>query len=700
MVEETIVPQIYTPLEENEMPQNPSNTMQDMQESGVSVAVNQETIKSGEEVTTVSVVASSLGKEKSMSPPVLEEEFEMNELGHDGEEAPVIEVEEEPNASKSKAVIDVEIEEVAVSPSKKGRGKGKKQDEEKEPAEKKRRGRSAANAGIEKEETSSKRRTRGSKMDVTEEEEEKVETVEAEEVSDEEEDLVVNKATPKQYGKGRGRAKKEQDEDDIVISTPDTGKKGRGRSKKEQKEEGEEVKIETPKKGRGRRKKEEIIQEIDDDDENDEKVVETPKKGRGKSKKEEIKQDDDQEADIEEVTPVKGKRGKPSKSDTSGKVTRKALKDEEERQGKSPRGRRGRSKKAAEPEVEIETVEQEEYEIMKNEDDEEEIKPDEADINKEEDEFIKEDEDDEEDTPLASLKRGRISDEMDPEPSTSGTVKKMKLESEEVYEHVIEDDGLDETKEELEEVMEDEFDETKEEEEEIEDEEEEEIMDDEEEQQEVLIYRNRTSLSQHGEILIAQPMPKPVGDPYSFDQMEENTPKPIIESKVENANTPLMKTFSTQTPIDPPDANDFVEVVTFADVPGKRTVMTQTDPKLRRKKFGPIGAEGELDYDVDDYSRKRRKREDELGLFEDMENRRRSFKRNAEEALKCPFCDKGFIGMWMKNCHFCLRAGPVAWSDARPPGIQMVAGSILGFSNICLWRLVMKSFLRPFSPYR
>lgn len=473
VVEETIVPQIYTPLEENEIPQNPSNTMQDMQESGVSVEVNQETIKSGEEVTTVSVVASSLGKEKSMSPPVLEEEFEMNELGHDGEEAPVIEVEEEPKTSKSKAVIDVEIEEVAVSPSKKGRGKGKKQDEEKEPAEKKRRGRSAANAGIEKEETSSKRRTRGSKMDVTEEEEEKVE---AEEVSDEEEDLVVNKATPKQYGKGRGRAKKEQDEDDIVISTPDTGKKGRGRSKKEQKEEGEEVKIETPKKGRGRRKKEEIIQEIDDDDENDEKVVETPKKGRGKSKKEEIKQDDDQEADIEEVTPVKGKRGKPSKSDTSGKVTRKALNDEEARQEKSPRGRRGRSKKAAEPEVEIETVEEEEeYEIMKNEDDEEEIKPDEADINKEDDEFIKEDEDDEEDTPLASLKRGRISDEMDPEPSTSGTVKKMKLESEEVYEHVIEDDGLDETKEELEEVMEDEFDETKEEEEEIEDEEEEEI---------------------------------------------------------------------------------------------------------------------------------------------------------------------------------------------------------------------------------
>ena len=43
--------------------------------------------------------------------------------------------------------------------------------------------------------------------------------------------------------------------------------------------------------------------------------------------------------------------------------------------------------------------------------------------------------------------------------------------------------------------------------------------------------------------------------------------------------------------------------------------------------------------------------------------------------------------------------GPVTWSDAHPPGMRTVAGSIIGCGNILLWRLIMKSFLRPFSPY-
>ena len=43
---------------------------------------------------------------------------------------------------------------------------------------------------------------------------------------------------------------------------------------------------------------------------------------------------------------------------------------------------------------------------------------------------------------------------------------------------------------------------------------------------------------------------------------------------------------------------------------------------------------------------------------------------------------------------------PVAHSDARPTGTQEVAGSILRIGNILLWRPVMKSFLRPFSPNR
>ena len=45
--------------------------------------------------------------------------------------------------------------------------------------------------------------------------------------------------------------------------------------------------------------------------------------------------------------------------------------------------------------------------------------------------------------------------------------------------------------------------------------------------------------------------------------------------------------------------------------------------------------------------------------------------------------------------------GAVARSDARPPGMRMVAGSILT-SGKTLFRfdLVMKQFLRPFSPFR
>ena len=46
-----------------------------------------------------------------------------------------------------------------------------------------------------------------------------------------------------------------------------------------------------------------------------------------------------------------------------------------------------------------------------------------------------------------------------------------------------------------------------------------------------------------------------------------------------------------------------------------------------------------------------------------------------------------------------LLPGPVAWMDVRLTGIQEVAGSVLQSGNILSWRLVLKSFLRPFSPY-
>ena len=43
-----------------------------------------------------------------------------------------------------------------------------------------------------------------------------------------------------------------------------------------------------------------------------------------------------------------------------------------------------------------------------------------------------------------------------------------------------------------------------------------------------------------------------------------------------------------------------------------------------------------------------------------------------------------------------FKPGPVAWSNVS----LEVAGSILWSGNTILWRLVMKSFLRPFSRYR
>ena len=41
-----------------------------------------------------------------------------------------------------------------------------------------------------------------------------------------------------------------------------------------------------------------------------------------------------------------------------------------------------------------------------------------------------------------------------------------------------------------------------------------------------------------------------------------------------------------------------------------------------------------------------------------------------------------------------------ALSNARPPCMRMVAGSILGSGNIISLRLFMTLFIRPFSPYR
>ncbi|CAG5123125.1 unnamed protein product [Candidula unifasciata] len=104
---------------------------------------------------------------------------------------------------------------------------------------------------------------------------------------------------------------------------------------------------------------------------------------------------------------------------------------------------------------------------------------------------------------------------------------------------------------------------------------------------------------------------------------------------------------STQTP----NFDDFVEVETIFETATRRSVQTQTDPRLKRKKFGPLNHDAGIDaMDFDDYDdellqQRRRKVEEDYGLFEDGEPRRKSIRRNTEEALKCPFCDKAFIGL-------------------------------------------------------
>ncbi|KAK0050536.1 zinc finger and BTB domain-containing protein 17 [Biomphalaria pfeifferi] len=105
---------------------------------------------------------------------------------------------------------------------------------------------------------------------------------------------------------------------------------------------------------------------------------------------------------------------------------------------------------------------------------------------------------------------------------------------------------------------------------------------------------------------------------------------------------------STQTP----QFEEFVEVETIFETATRRSVQTQTDPRLKRKKFGPLNHDAGIDaMDFDEYDekdpflRRRRKLEDDYGLFEDSEPRRKSIRRNTEEALKCPFCDKAFIGL-------------------------------------------------------
>ena len=387
------------------------------------------------------------------------------------------------------------------------------------------------------------------------------------------------------------------EEDAPVIEAEETAKpsprkgRGRGRNASGKANGAEEVKPERPTRGRA------VKKVVEAEEEAEEEEVE------------------EEEEEVEEVkTP--GRRGRPRKTaeetptPATGKGRGKSKKDVEETP--TPRRGRGRPKKEVVEEDEEEEIEEEEEEEV-----EEIIKtPRGRSPRGAKDKEMAIMVGIEEVTP-AKFKRGKAAE--------GGTPAKRRKEMEEAPVK----------EEEIEEEM-DEYEEMDEEEEE----EYEEMEEEDGEDESPLIYRKVQNLQDSSQS----------GDPYSFGE-EEVQPSTSsaggqrvmaqMQPVDPAAPNPVMKTFSTQTPLDELEPENFVEVVTFSESPGKRTVMTQTDPRLKKKKFGPLG---EDDYDYDGYGMKRFK-DDGLGLFEDMENRRRSFKRNAEEALKCPFCEKAFIGL-------------------------------------------------------
>lgn len=509
--EPAIVPEQYTPLGENK-------------EASTAVGT---TVKSGN--PSIKALQEETSKEKSMSPPVLEEEKELGEQEENpDEDAPVIEAE---------------------APAKESRGRGRrgKQSEGKsDETEEKvtpRKGRSprvakAVEEAVEEDEKKQyPKRTRGSASDTSSK---------------------TGKGSKKQAEETASDGEEEEIEEIVDMQEEPLGRKGRGRPKKSL----EDVKATPPKgKGRGRRKNTE--EEVGPEE------TPTARKGRGRPKKiskdesEEDEEEIEEIEEVEEITPTR-RRGRPTKSATPiQKETKK-----------------------------ISTQKNSNIQVSDEEDMEEE----------------EEIEEEEEENPLIVRKRAQMLGI-----DAGSPAKKLRGDM------IVTD-----VKEEIEE------------EEEMEEDEEEDLDDEDEEYEQAVIRRG-----QH----------RNENDPYSFEDIDQ-VPQPSTSQQPQfmelkaapSTPEPAMKTFSTQTPIETPEMENFVEVVTFSESPGKRTVMTQTDPRLKKKRFGPLGSEGE-EWDMDDTPRKRRFKDDGLGLFEDTENRRRSFKRNAEEALKCPFCDKAFIGL-------------------------------------------------------
>jgi hypothetical protein len=439
--------------------------------------------------------------------------------------------------------------------------------------------------------------------------------------------------------KGRGRPKKNQAEE-VLESTPEikSAKRGRGRPKKRVEEEEEEIEEEedvqeerereeeeSTKKGRGRPRKK-VVEEEEE---------EPVKKGRGRPKKQakEILEEEDEEVEPEEPKSAKRGRGRPKKQtesdvETTPKITRKTLK-EEPATPRSEAKKRGKGKKN-------QSIEKDEDLNMEVDD-----VPIELSENEEEED---DDEEEEEVEEIVEVKkrRGRPSRFGD-EKSPKGRGRPKKGESEDktpkrtptVTATLSNKRSRDEETESPEATQ---------------------ATDDvptpakrqkgqttDASTSDASTGPNIASIkfeqpeagpSSKGHTLLKEPAQVALqpGDVYDFDQID------IDNIMTAQPGTSKDVSQGTQT--------NFVEVELIEESPGKRSVLTQTDPRLKKKKFGPIGQDMEtsIDEEFDSPKKRRGKREEDVGLFEEMENKRRGI-RNTEEALNCPFCDKAFIGL-------------------------------------------------------
>ncbi|OWF47084.1 titin-like [Mizuhopecten yessoensis] len=482
--------------------------------------------------------------------------------------------------------------------------------------------------------------------------------------------------------RGRGRPAKETPASD----TPET-KRGRGRPAKGSKQEVSEETPEPPKSGRRGRPAKETTDTPETSEKpkgrgrpsKDAKTEETPevktpgRRGRPKKKEVEVEEEENEEEEEDEVEePASTPKGRKSKSQevatpvSSGEPKKRGRPRKEEEETPTPKSRgRGRPKKEQVVEIEEEEEEVEEEEEEEMEEEEEEV----VEVKRKRGRPSKSGTPAKAETPSAgkgkgkdTVTRGKLAEEEESDKSRrrSGKGKQVEDEIEEEVAKSPGKKGKGKRKEEDEKTRRTPAATatvtpvTKKRgrgaEEEAQDDEDEEGIEVAEVEMPVRKrYKNSESVqtmsdasTEAGKIIIPRVKQEPMeedkqmkmktvivredqGDIYNIDQIDEDEP---MESSLSGPSA---------------SAVPFIEVETIEESPGKRSVLTQTDPKLKKKKFGPLGME--VDVNGEEKSpRKRKKKEDDVGMFEDLEPKRRSV-RNTEEALNCPFCDKAFIGL-------------------------------------------------------